>query len=554
MPLASRLIALKGDPLPRALLRAVLAEPVRVELPEETRQAMRQGRAALELAAASGQAIYGMTTGVGALKHQSHNGNAMTAFNQSLGLAHEVAVGEPVPAGVARLALVLRLNTLASGRVGASEGFADFLAQMLNHDILPRMTRRGSVGCGDLGQLGQLATAMMGRGTVLWQGREMPAATALAAVGLASYDMLPREGLAAVASNSFSLAATTAAVLAAHDRVRLALAQAPVTALGWGLDRCVWEAALESRMPMEPEVARYLLAATAEQADWPARGSVHDALSGRFLVQVLAPCLTAAQEAVEVLHLASAQVDDNPVVHPDGRVLTSGASQHGLLALRLGALQAALAQLGRNLFNQCLMLTNGQLPGLPVNLVPEGVTATGYGPLMKLAMEQAARISAAAAPVAPFALTLAAGLEDEALLLPLAAERLDEQAEALGWLLTVTAVLSVQAVALRGIAPMGLAAQMTELVRRHLPPFAADIPLTAPLSGLRATLDAPETLHALIVAMPFAPDHGDDLSQSPAAAVHTPSGEPEEKNGFKKLDQPTSRPALPPTHPTGDQE
>lgn len=49
----------------------------------------------------------------------------------------------------------------------------------------------------------------------------------------------------------------------------------------------------------------------------------------------------------------------------------------------LHALQGALAMLGRNLVNQCTMLTNGVLLGLTVNLVPEGKVGIGYGPLMK---------------------------------------------------------------------------------------------------------------------------------------------------------------------------
>lgn len=518
---APALIRFDGAPLPLASLAAALAGPVRAILPDGSRAALRRGRAALEAAAAAGQPIYGMTTGVGAMKHQCHQGAAMAAFNHSLGLAHEVAVGAPVAPGIARLALVLRLNTLATGRVGVSEAFAECLAGMLDHDILPRMRRHGSVGCGDLGQLGQLATAMTGLGTVLHKGRERPAAEAFADAGLAPHEMRPREGLAAVASNSFSLAAALAAVLAARARVAQALAQAPVMALAWGLDRTVWQAAETSLMPLEAAIARQLSAATAAQTDWPARGSVQDALSARFMVQVLAPGVIAAEEALDTLHLASGQVDDNPTVLPDGRVVTSGASHHAQLSLRLGALQAALSMLGRNLFNKCLMLTNGQLPGLPVNLVPEGMVATGYGPLMKLAMEQSARIAAAAAPVAPHALTLAAGLEDEALLLPLTAERITDQAEALGWLLTISALLSVQAIALRGLDPVGPAATLTAQVRAHVPPFAGDIPLSARLTALRASLDA----------------------QTPAL---TPMPTLTQTTLYNKLDQP----AFP--HPTGE--
>lgn len=523
MPSDPPLLRFTGAPLDLTAMQSLLEGPVRAEVPEDARLAVRRGRAHLEAAIAAGQPIYGTTTGVGAQKHAAHEGEAMAAFNAGLILAHQVGVGEPVPPGIARLAMALRLNTAASGKVGVSEGFVTFLARMLDADILPWMTRRGSVGCGDLGQMGQLATAMTGDGLVNWRGQMMQSTEALAAAGLAPYRMLPREGLAAVGSNSFGLASSAAVVLGALRQVRRAVVQATVTAPAWGLDRGVWETATRSPLPREAAVARFLLAASAEQTDWPPRSSVHDAISARFVVQILAAALVAAEEAAEAVRLYSGQVDDNPVILDDGRVQTSGGSHLAILSLRLSGLQAALAQLGRNIFNHCLMLTNGQLPGLTVNLVPPGVAATGYGPLMKVAMEQAARIGLVSAPVTPFALTLAAGLEDESLLLPLAAERIAEQIEALDWLLAIAALLSVQALAMRSLRPAGLAAEMTALVRRHLPPFTADQPLTGPLTALRDALSNPATCTHIFTLSPFLPGSGEiALFDWPATTVSDP--------------------------------
>lgn len=527
MPHAPARLRFDGAPLTLAALHAALSGPVRAELPEGARAAIAHGRVRLEAAASAGQPIYGMTTGVGAMKGVAHEGEAMAAFNHGLGLAHQVAVGEPVEPGVARLALAIRLNTAASGRAGVSVDFARFLAAMLDRDILPYMARRGSVGCADLGQMGQLAAAMTGEGLVVRRGRIVRARDAFAAERLSPYRMRPREGLAAVGTNAYGLASATSAALGALRVVRRALAQAPVTALAWGLDRGVWECAAASLMPQEPAIAAFLRDATAGQDDWPARTSVHDAISARFVVQALAPCLVAAEELATTVALCSGQVDDNPAILDDGRVQTSGASHFGLLALRLAALQAALAQLGRNLFNHALMLTGGQLPGLPVNLVPPGVIATGYGPLMKLAMEQTARISAAAAPVAPFALTLAAGLEDEALLLPLSAERLADQIAALDWTLAIVALVSVQAIALRGLRPVGLAAETAAVVRRHVPPLTADIALSEPLEALRADLAATSAIARLVALAPF-PTHDEDfvLPWLRDATVHRAAADP----------------------------
>ena len=219
------------------------------------------------------------------------------------------------------------------------------------------------------------------------------------------------------------------------------------------------------------------------------------------------------------VELHSGQVDDNPVIL-DGRVVTSGASLLADLSARLAALQLAMAQLGRNVFNRCLMLTNGALPGLTVNLVPPGMIGTGYGPLMKLAQEQAARIAAGAAPVSLMGLTLAAGLEDESLLIPLAAERLEEQTDALEWLLTVEALLTGQALSLRGLGLGRLASAQMACLHPHVAPFAGDLPLSAPLAELRATLTSPGArgaTQALAPVLTF--DHGMTV---PEILVSTP--------------------------------
>lgn len=494
-------LSLTGAPLDMAALRAVLAGPVAVSLPKAAQARIAAGRTVLERALAEGQPIYGTTTGVGAMKRTEHRGEALRDFNAGLALAHQVAAGEEMEPGLSRLVLALRLNTVASGRVGVTPGFAAFLAQMLNRDLLPVLHGRGSVGCGDLGQMGEVAAVMAGHGTAVLAGEAMPAAEALARAGLAPYAMQPREGLAAVAVNAFGLARSAAAVIRAADATRQAMAQSVVTAAAWGLDRTVWEAARESLIPGEAGLADWL-PDVAGKDDWPRRESVHDALSGRFLVQILAASLGAAGDAARSVQLHTAQVDDNPVIL-DGRVVGSGASLLADLSLRLAALQLAMAQLGRNVLNRCLMLTGGQLPGLAVNLVPPGVTGTGYGPLMKLAQEQSVRITLAAQPVAPLNLPLAAGLEDEALMIPLAAERLDQQAEALEWLLAIEALLAVQALDQRGLTPGKLAALQTAVVRRHFAPFTGDRPVSAPLTALRADLIANRA--QLFAAAPFLP-------------------------------------------------
>ncbi len=60
-------------------------------------------------------------------------------------------------------------------------------------------------------------------------------------------------------------------------------------------------------------------------------------------------------------------------------VLTSGGSLPLEVAIAMQAGQLVIAHVARNVFNRCVLLANGGRRDLPVNLVPGGAVATGFG-------------------------------------------------------------------------------------------------------------------------------------------------------------------------------
>ena len=60
---------------------------------------------------------------------------------------------------------------------------------------------------------------------------------------------------------------------------------------------------------------------------------------------------------------------------------------------------ATVVHAARNSFNRCVLLGNGVRRDLPINLVPPGAIATGFGPVIKLAGELFARVLSMANPV-----------------------------------------------------------------------------------------------------------------------------------------------------------
>ncbi|MFD1881892.1 aromatic amino acid ammonia-lyase [Paracoccus pacificus] len=497
-------ITLDSAPLGVAQMRAIAAGQLSVEIPPTALERVQAGRNVFDAVIGSGQPVYGSTTGVGALKDSSVPQAERPEFSLALAHAHQVAVGPELPEGVVRLAVAIRLNTALSGRVGCSTDFVSTLGAMLNHDLLPVMHSLGSVGCGDLGQMGELATVMTGQGQARLKGRALPAAQALAQAGIQPLAMSTRDALAAVASNASGIARSALAVAKGGRAIRRLMATGAASAQSMSLIRETWEAAADLGGAAEQLMAEWLVSALPDDGRWPVTIRVHDPLSARMLVQILAACIPPAVEAAQSVSDATARVDDNPVILRD-KVVPSGGSLHIGLSQRLSTMQVALAHLARNIFNRCLLLTNGQLRGLPINLVPPGSVATGYGPMMKLALEQSVRVTALSPPVSVLNQTLAAGLEDEAVFLSLTAERMEAQAEALEWLSTIEAVLAAQALDLTRDKPVGVAALVYEQVREFVPFLEHDFPHSQGLMQLNAAMATDRWLKTIVKAAPLFP-------------------------------------------------
>ncbi|MFV0409269.1 MAG: aromatic amino acid lyase [Paracoccus sp. (in: a-proteobacteria)] len=501
---SDRDVTLSGSEIDLTTMWRIASGRARITLDEAAVARVASGRKCFLEALGHGQAIYGATTGVGALKDVEQHGQEMETYSRALPFAHQVAVGEEASIEATRMTVALRLNSALTGQIGVSVEFVRFLEEMLRHDLLPVLNRRGSAGAADLGQMGQLATVMAGEGMARLKDETMPAGEALARIGMKPHPMPPRDGLAAVASNSFGLAKAILYIMRAGCSLRREMALAAMGAQAMALDRNVWRAAMLNGLPQEYAVADWLLRAT-EGAQWPEAHRVHDPLSARMIAQVFGASANALLEAGRSARAETAHVDDNPIVM-DGQVVTSGGSLLLSLSMRLASVQLALAHLARNAFNRCLLMVNGQLEGLPVNLVPPGIVATGYGPVMKLALEQMVRATTASTPVSVLNQAVAAGLEDEAAFISLSAGQLHEQVTAIDWLQAVEAMLAAQALDLRGVPPgPGVIEMLHSETRRHIPTLTCDRPQSAGLTALHDALTAPDFRAGLLATASFLP-------------------------------------------------
>jgi len=166
-------IELTGQPLGFSDLVRIGAGVALPSASENGMARVRLARNVLENAIHSGMPVYGSTTGVGAMKDVEWSSDDLDAFNLGLVRAHHFGTGAPFSMSVVRNAMAIRVNTALTGQVGCSQELIDAYLQLLSADVIPVVRRTGSIGCADIGLMGQIGAVLTGVGEAVYRGRRM---------------------------------------------------------------------------------------------------------------------------------------------------------------------------------------------------------------------------------------------------------------------------------------------------------------------------------------------------------------------------------------------
>ena len=332
---------------------AVARDRVRAELTPAAIERMNASRAVVDRLAAGSDAVYGLSTGFGALANVSIPPERRQDLQHALVRSHAAGMGDPVEPEVVRAMMFLRARTLALGFSGARPLVAQAMLDVVNAGIVPVVPEYGSLGAsGDLAPLAHAALTLLGEGEVFVDGQRRPAAEALAAAQLAPITLSEKEGLAVTNGTDGILGMLC---LAIHD-ARALLTQADITAAVTveGLlatDRAFAADLLALRPHPGQAVSaanlRTMLAGSPIVASHLEHDSrVQDAYSIRCTPQVHGAARDTLDHVRRVAEWELAAAIDNPMVLPDGRV-ESGGNFHGApLGFAADFLAIALTEVG----------------------------------------------------------------------------------------------------------------------------------------------------------------------------------------------------------------
>jgi histidine ammonia-lyase len=221
--MSDRTISLTGHDLSIEQIVMVARFGAKVEISAEARQREADNYGLLLEAAAEGVPVYWFNRGSGDQRETTlFEGDPLAPANKSLIEATQLArfrdgatwgTGPEIDAEEeVRAMMVVRANAMTFN--APSPGLAQLLVDLLNRRVTPVVLARGTLGEGDLAQLGNVGATMVGAGDAYLNGVRMPADQALKKAGLAPLQPFAADDNALTSSNAY---ATAQAALLVYD-------------------------------------------------------------------------------------------------------------------------------------------------------------------------------------------------------------------------------------------------------------------------------------------------------------------------------------------------
>ncbi len=331
----------------------------------------------------SERTVYGVNTGFGILANKPISAADTATLQYKILQSHSVGVGDAIPAEVAKIMLITKVQALAKGYSGAQLTTLQRIVWHIDNDIIPIVPEKGSVGAsGDLAPLSHLFLPLIGLGECIYKGNRVPTAEVFAKEGLASIQLGPKEGLALINGTQFILSFAVKAVQRMHNCLEAADIIGAMTLESLTGTNAPFDSRLHDLRPfagnkLVAQRLRLLLQNSDIMQSHMDCGRVQDPYSLRCMPQVHGASRNAWLHLKELTETELNAVTDNPIILSADDTI-SGGNFHGQpLALPLDYACFAAAELGNIADRRCYLLLEGKW-GLPMLLMKDVGLNSGF--------------------------------------------------------------------------------------------------------------------------------------------------------------------------------
>lgn len=453
--------------------------------PEALKQVTDSNRLVMT-AARQGFEIYGLTVGVGLNKdHKLFEASgemtetarqASIDFNRNILRSHSVGYGAHLPKETARLAMVVRLNTLLTGRSGAQPYVAELYRDFLNKGITPVIPTRGSIGDADITLASHVGSVMMGEWRAEVDGKVVSGAEALRMKGIRPLVPEGKDGLAILSTNSVGIAMTMSAMREMRRVLELSPVVYGLTLEGMNGNVAPFLAQTVKSHPLAglSEAATEMRATLKGSYLWekdPTR-ALQDPLSFRTTIYTISEAKRALNDLDELVNVQINSSDDNPGVilnaskedlessqvaqyfvkgeGLEGAIIPSANFEPLPIAIAAERAAIALGHVAHNSLHRTLRLDEDRFSGLSRYLAgPNNTAGHSFGATEDSMVSIYAENVELANPVSLASTPVEGNIEDSASNLPRVANRLERSASNLIDLYAMEMLHNTQAIDLR---------------------------------------------------------------------------------------------------------
>jgi histidine ammonia-lyase len=468
------------------------AEPPALDAAD--RERIAAGRAVVETALETGEAIYGVTTGFGQLESVRIAARDAAQLQVNLLRSHAVGSGPPLPEEIVRGMLFLLASSLRRGHSGVRLELVDLVLTLLEKRVTPVIPSKGSVGSsGDLAPLAHLGLALIGEGEATFDGDTLPGGEALMRAGLEPLELSAKEGLAIINGTHLMAAAGGLAVRDAQRLLDAAIVAVALSLEAFKGSTVPFDERLHElrRQPGPAAVAarlRALLAGSPVVASHADCGRVQDPYTLRCAPQVLGAVTDALGYVTGAIERELGAVTDNPLVVGDD--ILSGGNFHGQpLSLPLDHLALALTELASFSERRIYALLSPGYAGLPPFLTPRPGLSSGLMIAQYAAAALVNECQVLSHPAGAGSIPTSAGQEDFNSMGALAALKARTVIENAAQVVATELVCAAQGLEFH--RPLRSTAALEESlarVREYVPRVDEDRSLASELAGLAAAL------------------------------------------------------------------
>ncbi len=481
----------------KELQSVLLGREVKLRLSTEVVERVKKNRDHLESLIAEGKIIYGVTTGFGRLSEVLIPKEDVKALQRNLLLSHSCGVGEPLPESISKLAMLLRINTLAKGFSGVRYELLERMVDMFNGGIVPIIPEKGSVGAsGDLAPLAHMGLAVIGEGDVFFKGKKVKASEAFKEVGLSPYfELEAKEGIAIINGTPVMTAIGVDAFLRGKKLLKVADIAAAMSleameGVPYAFDPRLQDIrGFEGQKVVASNVLRLIEGSDIVYKNEHMR--VQDAYSLRCVPQVHGAVRDTLKHVGSVLEVEVNAVTDNPVFFEDEPNIISGGNFHGEpLGMVMDFLSIALSELGNISERRVARLVDSNLSGLPSFLVMKSGLNSGMMIPQYVAAALVSENKTLCMPAVVDSIPTSANQEDHVSMGTVAARKARSVSINVSYILAIELMVSSQGLEFRK-RKMGVGTGIAyKQIRQHVAPLDKDRHMKVDIEVIREIVES----------------------------------------------------------------